>query len=238
MQVSDLRPEVVAEIKHAMDPKEQLFHGTVQSRSRPDGKKKPIRQLQHASGFPALSPVALILDNKQSQLWQGQDMAHVMHCERYCFFPRPSMVRALLSLGNDSTEPSELAQCYLASLHESACAIETDCEAVFIAIPQPYEAFLQLHGTGCVQGIAAPCLLAAGRDEAAQDSVLLYATEALLRTHARFYQKLLTASSDSGVYRRTSACDILAEELSTVLQGCTMMLSSCASSLKVRFAPS
>lgn len=92
--------------------------------------------------------------------------------------------------------------------------------------------FLQLiHG---VQGTAAPCLLAAGRDEAAQDSVLLYATEALLRTHGRFYQKLLTSSSGSEAYRTTSVCNVMAEELSTVLQGCTLLLASCTSSLKVR----
>ena len=92
VQVSDLKPEVVSQIRHLMDPHEQLFGSTVQSSSRVDAKKKPVRQLQHAPGFPALSPIALVLDNKQSQLWHAPDMPHVMHCARYCFFPRPSMV--------------------------------------------------------------------------------------------------------------------------------------------------
>lgn len=92
VQVSDLKPEVVSQIRRLMDPHEHLFDSAVQSSSRFDAKKKPVRQLQHASGFPALSPIALVLDNKQSQLWHAPDMPHVMHCERYCFFPRPSMV--------------------------------------------------------------------------------------------------------------------------------------------------
>jgi hypothetical protein len=90
--VSDLKPEVVSQIRSLMDPQQQLFESTVVSSSRVDAKKKPVRQLQHAPGFPALAPIALVLDNKQSQLWHPPDMPHVMHCERYCFFPRPSMV--------------------------------------------------------------------------------------------------------------------------------------------------
>ena len=88
-----------------------------------------------------------------------------------------------------------------------------------------------------VQGIAAPCLLAAGRDEAAQDSVLSYATEALLRTHTRFYQKLLACSINSAAYRSTSVCNVMAEELSTILKDCKLLLASCTSSLKVRQPP-
>lgn len=88
-----------------------------------------------------------------------------------------------------------------------------------------------------MQGTAAPCLLAAGRDEAAHDSVLLYATEALLRTHTRFYQKLLAPVGGVQAYRSTSVCNVMAEELATILKGCKLLLASCTSSLKVRRLP-
>jgi hypothetical protein len=93
LQVSDLKPEVVAQIRLVMDPHGRLFDSVVESSMPADAKKKPVRRLATARGFPALQPLALVLDNKLSQLWHPADMERVLHCERYCFFPRPSMVR-------------------------------------------------------------------------------------------------------------------------------------------------
>jgi hypothetical protein len=106
-QVTELSAPIVAEIQQIIDPQQLLFGGRVTAgsavledtpaRGGGPAKKRPVRHLQHLRGLKGLRPVTLVLDNRQQMLWHSADSAHVVHCERYPFFPRVSQARALLS---------------------------------------------------------------------------------------------------------------------------------------------
>jgi hypothetical protein len=106
--VTELSASIVAEIQHIIDPQRLLFGGRVTagsavledtlSRSGGPAKKRPVRHLQHLRGLESLWPVTLVLDNRQQMLWHTVDSTHVVHCERYPFFPRVSQVCPVLPL--------------------------------------------------------------------------------------------------------------------------------------------
>lgn len=94
MQVSDLKPEVLAHIRSMLDPRGIYFEGSVMdSGSKVAGSKgKLVRHLDRERGVAGLLPLTLILDVKHQQFWQPSDSQYVLHCERYCYFPRSSTV--------------------------------------------------------------------------------------------------------------------------------------------------
>lgn len=100
LQVSDLKPEVLTHIQHMLDPRGTLFEGSVvDSGSKVSGSKgKPVRHLDRERGVAGLLPLTLILDVKHQQFWQPSDSQYVLHCERYCYFPRSSTVRILFCM--------------------------------------------------------------------------------------------------------------------------------------------
>lgn len=55
-------------------------------------KGKLVRHLDRERGVAGLVPLTLILDVKHQQFWQPSDSQYVLHCERYCYFPRSSTV--------------------------------------------------------------------------------------------------------------------------------------------------
>jgi hypothetical protein len=98
VQISDLKADVVAEIRQYMDPYATLFSGCASAAQVENAsKKRPVRHLDKISQISGLLPLVLVLDNKHQQLWQQADMRSVLHVERYSFFPRPSLVWSLPS---------------------------------------------------------------------------------------------------------------------------------------------
>ena len=99
MQVSDLKPDVLTHIQHILDPRKTLFEGSIMdSVSKVSGTKgKLVRHLDRERGVAGLLPLTLILDVKHQQFWQPSDTQYVLHCERYCYFPRSSTVRSFLN---------------------------------------------------------------------------------------------------------------------------------------------
>lgn len=95
LQVSDLKPDVLTHIQRMLDPRGGLFEGSVMdSGSKVSSSKgKPVRHLDRERGVAGLLPLTLILDVKHQQFWQPSDSQYVLHCERYCYFPRSSTVR-------------------------------------------------------------------------------------------------------------------------------------------------
>lgn len=96
MQVSDLKPDVLTHIQNILDPRKTLFEGSVMdSVSKVSGAKgKLVRHLDRERGVAGFLPLTLILDVKHQQFWQPSDTQYVLHCERYCYFPRSSTVRS------------------------------------------------------------------------------------------------------------------------------------------------
>lgn len=109
LQATELTGPAVAEIQHLLDPCQRLFDGRVATGSavledvppRPatsstpaaPAKKRPVRRLQYLPGLAGVRPATLVLDNRQQMLWHARDAPHVVHCERYPFFPRISQAR-------------------------------------------------------------------------------------------------------------------------------------------------
>lgn len=109
LQVTELGADVVAEICHIIDPQGHLFGGRVSAQSavmeaapqtRPGAppKKRPVRRLRNVAGAAQVAPAALVLDSKTQMLWDAAEARHVLHCERYPYFPRVSQVRGWLLL--------------------------------------------------------------------------------------------------------------------------------------------
>lgn len=89
-----------------------------------------------------------------------------------------------------------------------------------------------------VQAATMPCLLAAGRDESAQGGVFACACSALLTTHRRCFDALMTPQSSAagshGAFVAWDAASVMKRERERVLHGCVLHLASCAAALRVR----
>ena len=105
--MTELSADVVNEVMAVLDPHRALFAGRVSIKSAvlepaPDGSRngstagrgKPVRRLANVAAVAPLRPLTLILDNSHNMLWHASDAAHVLHCERYPYFPRVSQARA------------------------------------------------------------------------------------------------------------------------------------------------
>jgi hypothetical protein len=192
VQVTELAAGVVSEIRHIIDPGGHLFGNRVAVQSAaleapppppgalagaPPPKKRPVRRLANVAGVVPLRPAALVLDSRTQMLWDATEARHVLHCDRYPYFPRVA------------------------------------------------------------QGGPGLALLAAQRDESAATGVLVCAAEALEHVHRAAFEGFAAAGAgppNGAAAPPWDAAAAMAAQRAGVLDGVTLLLSTCTLALKVR----
>ena len=248
-QATELAGPAVAEIHHLLDPRQTLFGGRVAAgsavledvapRAAANGaapaapaKKRPVRRLQHLAGLAGVRPATLVLDNRQQMLWHARDAPHVVHCERYPFFPRISQVRPA------SARQPACVRDYRSVRGVANAALCADLAPVLITLL----VHTQAQPAACVtrrcalQGVANASFLAARRDESAAAGVLACAAEALEQIHQRSFRAMQATAHVNGAGAAPwDAVAAAAQQRGSVLHGAVLLFANNLQPLKVRY---
>lgn len=174
--VTELSAAQAREVLQLLDPQGVLLEGRVICGSaqapRPvapgQPRPRPVRQLAALPALADLLPLTLVLDDRYQMLWQPADAAHLLHCERYPFFPRSAHAKEKLSFlarGRDECASTGMLACS----QETLLLLHRQIFARFAA----HQAADAAREPKC----DAPTVLATTRATVLQGMVLLFARE-------------------------------------------------------------